>query len=82
MHRSQNFIAADTLGVLTRFFVDSSVLQDCHGAIRCVRRDNASNHVSADVMAWLDKRKIRSEISNPGRMNRGKTVVLSAFFRL
>ena len=56
---------ADILGLLTRFYADSIVLQERHGPIRCVRRDNASVNVSAEVMAWLDKRQNRSETSNP-----------------
>ena len=56
---------SDIPRLLDRFYADTSLLQEKHGPIRCVRRDNASVNVSAEVMAWLDKRQIRSETSNP-----------------
>ncbi len=56
---------ADMPRLLARFAADTSVLQERHGPIRCVRRDNASVNVSAEVMAWLDQRGIGSETSNP-----------------
>jgi hypothetical protein len=56
---------ADIPRLLTRFHADTSVLQGQHGPIRCVRRDNASVNVSAEVSAWLDQHQIRSETSNP-----------------
>jgi hypothetical protein len=56
---------ADIPRLLDRFDADTSLLQEKHGRIRCVRRDNASVNVSAEVMDWLDKRQIRSETSNP-----------------
>ena len=56
---------SDIPQLLDRFYADTSLLQEKHGPIRCVRRDNASVNVSAAVMEWLLKRQIRSETSNP-----------------
>jgi len=56
---------ADIPRLLERLHADTSLLQEKHGPLRCVRRDNASVNVSAEVMAWLDKHQIRSETSNP-----------------
>ena len=56
---------ADIPLLLERFYADSILLQEKHGPIRCVRRDNSSVNVSQRVMEWLIKKQIRSETSNP-----------------
>ena len=61
----EHFSTADIPRLLDRFWADTSVLHENHGPVRCVRRNNASVNVSAEVMAWLDKHQIRSETSNP-----------------
>ena len=52
-------------GILEKFFADTAALQEKHGPILWVRRDNASVNVSKTVELLLLKRNIRSETSNP-----------------
>ena len=51
--------------ILEKFLADTAVLQEKHGPILWVRRDNASVNVSKKVELILLKRNIRSETSNP-----------------
>ena len=44
---------------------DTRPLQEKHGPILSVRRDNSSVNVSKDLMKVLDQHGIRSETSNP-----------------
>ena len=51
--------------LLERLLADTRPLQEKHGPILSVRRDNASVNVSKELMTILDQRGIRSETSNP-----------------
>ena len=56
---------ADVLPIFQRFLADTSSLQEKHGRVLTVRRDNSSVNVSRAMMTFLDQKQIRSETSNP-----------------
>ncbi len=56
---------ADIPLLLEKFYADSILLQEKHGPLRCVLRDNSSVNVSRRVMEWLIKKQICSETSKP-----------------